>query len=99
MTPTTGPTPPRRRRAAGHRVFVTVAGADLAACLILMKLSLTQGIWLLNLPATVTAGRLAESLGGDLVALAVTVAAGAFIYGWAGFRLATARERRAPRAS
>jgi len=97
MDSATEPTLPRRRHPAGHRVFVTVAGADLAACFILMKLSLTQGIWLLNLPATITAGRVAETIGGDLAALAVTVAFGAGFYGWAGWKLAVTTRRRAHR--
>jgi len=86
------------RRGHGHRVFVAVTAGDLIACAVLMKLSLTQGIWLLNLPATVTAGRLAETLGGDPAALAATVTAGAFFYGWAGWKLFAAPRRRTPRA-
>ena len=77
----------RRRRLSGRQVFAAVALADVAACQLLVGLNMSKAIWLLNLPATITAGRLASSLAGESAALAVTVSAGAALYGWAGYRL------------
>ncbi|HEY3176617.1 MAG TPA: hypothetical protein VGK94_12755 [Candidatus Polarisedimenticolia bacterium] len=70
-----------------RRVFLTVTALDLLACNLLAALSLSRGIWLLNLPATVTVGRLASIFGGDPAGLVVTMVGGAAIYGWAGARL------------
>lgn len=69
-----------------RKVFLAVSLADVITCNALAGLGLTQGIWLLNLPATITLGRVASTLGGDAVALAITIPAGAAMYGWAGAR-------------
>lgn len=70
-----------------RRVFLAVTAADLAVCGTLAAVSLSRGIWLLNLPATVTVGRLASFFGGDAFGLTATMVGGAAIYGWAGSRL------------
>lgn len=64
------------------QVFLLVTVADVLCCQILAVLSLAPAIWLLNLPATVTVGRVAALLGGEAAGLAVTVPVGAAIYGW-----------------
>jgi hypothetical protein len=78
----------RRRSPRGdrRRVFLAVTLADVVACKTLTAVGLAQGVWLLNLPATITLGRLAAIVGGDAAALAVTIPTGAAIYGWAGAR-------------
>ncbi len=80
-----GSTKRRRSRRAYTRPqkFLAVALADLAACQALSLLGFAQGVWLINLPATVSIGWVAGRLAGDAAALAVTVPAGAALYGWA----------------
>ena len=73
-------------KTSAGRIFLAVTAVDLAVCATLAAASLTRGIWLLNLPATVTVGRLATFLGGDAAGLTVTMVGGAAIYGWAGSR-------------
>ena len=70
-----------------RKIFLTVTAIDLLVCNLLAATSLTRGIWLLNLPATITVGRLASIFGGDLAGLTVTMLGGAAIYGWAGARI------------
>ena len=79
--------PRHRRRLTGRQVFAAVALADVAACQLLVGLDLSKAVWLLNLPATITAGRLISCVASEQAALAVTVSAGAALYGWAGSRL------------
>ncbi len=74
----------RREPAGGRRIFLLVSMADVIACNAFIGLKLAQAIWLLNLPATITIGRLASIVAGDQAALVVTVPAGAALYGWAG---------------
>ena len=70
-----------------RKVFFAVSLVDVVTCNALTGLGLTQGIWLLNLPATVTLGHMVSMWGGDAIGLAITVPAGAAMYGWAGARL------------
>jgi len=77
----------RRKPLTERRVFLVVSLIDVITCHALKLLGMTGGIWLLNLPATITFGRLASMVGGDALALAITIPAGAAFYGWAGARL------------
>ncbi len=74
-------------------IFMAVSMANAAVCGVLLALQLTQAIWLLNLPATITVGRLGALLGGELAGLVVTVLAGSALWGWAFSRLARTRRR------
>ncbi|HZI94586.1 MAG TPA: hypothetical protein VFE84_10115 [Patescibacteria group bacterium] len=69
-----------------RKIFLMVSLADVLTCNALAVLGMTQGIWLLNLPATLTLGHLGAMVGGDSMGLAITVPAGAAMYGWAGAR-------------
>ncbi|HKY32837.1 MAG TPA: hypothetical protein VJV23_09895 [Candidatus Polarisedimenticolia bacterium] len=77
------------------KIFVAVSLADAAICGALAAGGLGPAVWLVNLPATITAGRLAHLMGGESMALAATIPAGAAFYGWAAGRL-YGRPRRAP---
>ena len=77
----------RSRPLSERKVFLMVSLIDVVTCHALTLLGMTGGIWLLNLPATITFGRLASMVGGDALALAVTIPVGAAFYGWAGARL------------
>jgi len=85
-----------RRRLAVPSAFLAVSMADLMLCQVMNGLGLRDGIWLLNLPATITAGRLGTLAGGPLLGLCLTITAGAAIYGWVAARamsLHLARQR------
>jgi hypothetical protein len=69
-----------------RKIFLMVSLADVLTCNALAVLGMTRGIWLLNLPATLTLGHLGAMAGGDAVGLAITIPAGAAMYGWAGAR-------------
>ena len=69
-----------------RKIFLVVSLVDILTCNALAVLGMTQGIWLLNLPATITLGHLGAMAGGDAVGLAITIPAGAAMYGWAGAR-------------
>lgn len=71
---------------SARKMFLMVSMVDVLTCSALAVLGMTQGIWLLNLPATITLGHLGAMAGGDAVGLAITIPAGAAIYGWAGAR-------------
>jgi len=73
-------------RVTDRKMFLAVSLADLITCNALTGLGLSHLVWLLNLPATITLGRVASSFGGDALGLAVTIPAGAAIYGWVGAR-------------
>jgi len=79
----------QRRGCTVLQIFVIVALADVAACQMLAALGLTPAVWLINFPATVSVGWLAGRLAGDGAALAVTIPAGALLYGWAAARYHT----------
>ena len=83
---------------SGRKVFLVVSLIDVLTCNSLLGLGMKGGIWLLNLPATITLGRLASTVGGDALAMAVTIPAGAALYGWAGVHLhrGAARSNRRP---
>jgi len=87
-----------RRPLTQRKVFLMVSLADVVGCQALLGLGMARGIWLLNLPATITFGRLGEMVGGDALAMAVTIPAGAAIYGWAGARLHQAARQARPAA-
>ena len=70
-----------------RKVFLLVSLMDVLTCGVLARLGMQEGVWLLNLPATITFGRLASMWGNDAMAFAVTIPAGAAIYGWAGVQL------------
>jgi hypothetical protein len=84
----------RRLGRSPRGVFMAVAMGHAAVCCLLLALHLSQAIWLVNLPATITVGRLGSLLGGELAGLAVTVLAGSALYGWACSRLARPRRSR-----
>lgn len=75
---------PRRARLGGRHVFLLIVLADVLACNAFVSLGYQEVVWLINLPATLSVGRLVSIVSGDLLAMAVTVPVGAAVYGWAG---------------
>lgn len=75
---------PRRARITGRHVFLLIVLADVLACNALVSLGYQEVVWLINLPATLSVGRLVSMVSGDVLAMAVTVPVGAAVYGWTG---------------
>lgn len=75
---------PKQARLGGRHVFLLIVLADVLACNALVSLGYQEAVWLINLPATLSVGRLVSMVSGDMLAMAVTVPVGAAVYGWTG---------------
>jgi len=84
---------PKQARLGGRHVFLLIVLVDVLACNALVSLGYQEVVWLINLPATLSVGRLVSIMSGDMMAMAVTVPVGAAVYGWTGSWLREQAER------